>query len=613
MATEQSTVTENETQLIAELLSGSITLPKTVQGDGRYLMTLLSKYLQQMAVQVDIANGFSAEEINPVDGSYPTPRNFYLSFDRTGGKLTWTHLADISELAYYETRTDTKVGEKAGLLDRTTDTFSTILPVSYVGTVYLYAVSQSGVASNPSTLTYSKPRPDAPTDISAVSSSEGTLVTFSDIPSDCIGANLYIGGAQYQSTTNLFLYVDSSEIDQIEVAFYDQFGEGERGILYLVLPDVTGFLVERNGSELDFYWDPVNVTGVSYVVKVGARPDWEAAMELFRTKTNDKNRYIYPQTGEYYLLVKATDEYGNYSRNATYQLMANELEINRNIILRFDQDAVGYSGTKINVYYDAGLGGITLERVAMTGEYIFKVELEQRYKARNWIDYSVLSLSGGYLIWDDCDFTWDECDNLSWAGVQGNIDGVNVSQQITYYKGMDSEALFEAELSENLLTRQDEREPDVAIHADDFRAGRWATGLFIDSLTELEYTLIDMTERFNMTFWAKTTEGWNDTMIVTLADPDEGIYLTLGYNSRLNKFYLRGSDGVEIWAKAPKSEDERDWFFFGIIQGETERALYILNYPEGLTAQERVAALPVGHFTKLYCYPKIIISQEGKT
>ena len=40
-------------------------LPNIVQGDGRYLMTLLNNFLKSMATQVNFANGFSAEEINP--------------------------------------------------------------------------------------------------------------------------------------------------------------------------------------------------------------------------------------------------------------------------------------------------------------------------------------------------------------------------------------------------------------------------------------------------------------------------------------------------------------------------------------------------------------------
>ena len=140
-------------------------LPKSIQGDGRYLMSLLQEAMQEIALQVNLANGFSAEEINPESGKYPTPRNFFLSFTRLGGTLSWSRIADESNLAYYEVRTDTNIGNAYGLLERTTANTSSKLPPDATGTVYLYAVSKDAEASNPSQLTYTKPRPDAPTDI----------------------------------------------------------------------------------------------------------------------------------------------------------------------------------------------------------------------------------------------------------------------------------------------------------------------------------------------------------------------------------------------------------------------------------------------------------------
>lgn len=38
-------------------------LPNVVKGDGRYLMTLLRDFLAQTAHEVNLANGFSAEDI----------------------------------------------------------------------------------------------------------------------------------------------------------------------------------------------------------------------------------------------------------------------------------------------------------------------------------------------------------------------------------------------------------------------------------------------------------------------------------------------------------------------------------------------------------------------
>ena len=120
-------------------------LPVTVQGDGRYLMSLLKPFLEETAKQVNLANGFEQEDIeDKPEGAVQTPRNFRLTFTRLGGEFTWDHIYDIENLAFYELRTDTAVGEEDGLLERTVNSSSTIMPVTAVGHVYLYAFNKDG-------------------------------------------------------------------------------------------------------------------------------------------------------------------------------------------------------------------------------------------------------------------------------------------------------------------------------------------------------------------------------------------------------------------------------------------------------------------------------------
>lgn len=111
-------------------------LPNHIQGDGRYLMSLLKSFLEQSVEQINLANGFSAEEINPEAGGYPMPRDFFLSFTRLGGELNWSHIYDVSNLAYYELRMDDNIGSSFGLLERTIENHSVMLPPNYVDSVY---------------------------------------------------------------------------------------------------------------------------------------------------------------------------------------------------------------------------------------------------------------------------------------------------------------------------------------------------------------------------------------------------------------------------------------------------------------------------------------------
>lgn len=578
-------------------------LPNHIQGDGRYLMSLLKSFLEQTAEQVNLANGFSAEEINPEAGGYPMPRDFFLSFTRLGGELSWSHIYDVSNLAYYELRMDDNIGSSFGLLERTIENHSVMLPPNYVDSVYLYAVSKDGNYSSPSVINYSKARPDAPQDLTVTKTSEGTLITFLEIPSNCIGANIYIDNKQFKAVDNIYLATELFKMEKVEVAYYDQFGEGERASLYLVLPDITGFLVERNGADLDFYWDPVNVYGVKYIVKVGTTNSWSEAIELFRTSTNDKNRRIYPNTGQYYLMVKAYDDNGNYSQNAAYQIMNNEPDISRNVILEYDQNDALYSGTKINVFYDVGIDGVTLDREALAGEYIFGVNLEQRYRARNWLEFSVLSVTNNDLTWDDLDFAWDEA-NQQWAGVVGDVDSGSFKSEIALKLDQVSDNAFSVDLNNELVSDQGII-PFETQHVSDYRSGRWANGLYIDMLTKLAYDVPLDSDVFSLFFNLKTFGKLNDTVLMVLADNDNN-YLLLGYDARLERFYLYGSDAVEVYLPY-KASSSIEYYAIAVNQSANQRTLYVNIYSEKKTYKASVEAIPIGEFPKLYCYPNMSV------
>lgn len=583
-------------------------LPNIVQGDGRQLMHLLQDFLKSLGEQVNLANGFSAEEIQPgSSASVPTPKNFFLTFNRFGGLLSWDHIPDLLKLAYYEIRENTNVGSEIGLLERTLENKSDKLPVNYVARVYLYAVSQAGEYSGVTEIRYTKPRPDTPSDIALTKNNEGTLITFLDIPTDCIGANIYVNGSKYQSLDNIYLYKhgESEKIRLVEVAYYDQFGEGERAEIYAILPDVTGFFVERNGANLDFYWDPLNVYGVQYVVKVGLTPDWSTSLELFRTKLN-KHRYVYPNTGDYYLMIKAVDEHNNYSDNAAWFLMSTVVDISKNVIVEFAQDNVGYSGNKINTYFDVAAGGLKLEREVMQGEYIMDVRLPQTYRARNWLEYTCIGVTNSNLTWDDCSFSWDveAAEKTAWAGVTGDLDGVTVKQQIAVYHGNDVYGIDMIKLNGSLESEHG-IEPAEAVKADVFKPGRWAQGLEIGDLTRLSYVVSGMQPQFNMIFYVKKTADLPTTIFMTLANNNAASFLCAGYDARTDEFYLRGSDAVELRSKCVCNE--RDWLTIGISQGASKRALYIYSLASGGKYAEVVlAAAPLGRLPDIYCYPKII-------
>ena len=579
-------------------------LPTVVKGDGRYLMTLLRQFLTETAREVNLANGFTAEEIK-TDGTSKVPdvKNFHLTFDRLGGVLEWDHTSKLSDLAYYEIRTNTNVGNDIGLLERTRENTSTKLPLTYVGHVYCFTVLKNKERSAGTVITYTKARPVAPTDLALTKDQQGVIISFLAIPLDCIGANVYVNDTKYSVTDNLFLYTEGEVIKTVRVAYYDQFGEGESTTIWCEIPDVTGFIVERNDSQLYFYWDALPIHGVHYVVKVGSLLDWDRALTIFDTKDN-KHRYIYPNIGEYYMLIKAVDEHNNYSKNATYVYLTNQKDEHKNVIIELDQKAVAYSGTKVGMYYDAAVEKLNLDRDVGNGEYIIDVQLPQKYRARNWLDFACIGQTNDTLCFDDMAWLWDseEATRTVWNGTVGNLNGVQVRQEIARYVGVVGDDTIDAiELNDSLTSTKGTAPTDS--HDVVYAHGRWHTGMTVGDTTRLAYAY-SVPETFSLIFYATVKNGLGDVIIATLEN-DSGGFLVLGYDAKASCFYVRGSDGVTVRTGKIAPANGRDWYTLAISQSEVERTIYVYSLNYDKTVSKSVKAKPAGTFSAVYFYPKL--------
>jgi len=567
------------------------TLPTAIQGDGRYLLSVLRNFLTEQTKQINAANSFTADDVDAdKEGKILSPRNFRLTFSRLGGLLQWDHSLDAKNLNYYEVRTNKNIGSEFGLLERTTLSESMRLPQAYAGHIFLFAVDRQGQVSHPAELSYTKARPTKPRDVAMTKTQEGTLITFLDIPLDCIGAYIYVNDVRYESVDNIYLYTGGAVIERLRVAYYDQYGEGESEILYCVMPDVENFIVERNGPQLDFYWDPLPIYNVRYEVKVGITPEWDKALTLFTTKLN-KHRFIYPNTGRYYMLVKAIDEHDNYSRHATYFLLTNETDIHKNVIIRLDQEKTGYNGIKTNLYYDMAREALLLEKDALRGEYLINVKLPQRYRARNWLEASVIGETNSDLVWDDLDFAWDseEAANTMWNGTIGDLRGVEVLHEIARYTpSSDSKFLAVIGLDGSLeaIGATVCRQKSVA-----YAPSRWTDGLLLSWKSDVVYK-VQIPRQFSMMFWLRLRDGLPDTRILTLCgDVGNDRQLTLEYDRRLNELQLIGSDGVYVRTKIEFRQN--DCLAIGIVQEATVRRLFLYSLARDVCTEESSIAAPI--------------------
>lgn len=569
-------------------------LPNVVKGDGRYLMTLLRQFLAEQAMQVNAANSFTSDDVrDDKEGKRPPIRNFRLTFDQLGGHLAWDSVQDVTSLKCYEVRENKHPGSDVGLLERTPKTHSDRLPISYVGHIYLYAIDKQGQASTPAEIRYTKQRPAMPQDIALTKTNEGTLITFLEIPLDCMGAYIYVDGRRHESRSNIFLYTDERVIGKLEIAYFDQFGEGERGILYLVMPPVDNFLVERNGANLDYAWDPLPIHNVRYEVRVGVTASWENARKLFTTKIN-KHRYRYPNTGDCYMLIKAIDEHGNYSAEAAYYALTNKEDIHKNVILRLDQKALGYPGAKRNLYYDAAEEALLLEGNEMEGAYLVDVRLPQKYRARNWLEFSVIGSTNDTFQFDDLDFAWDsqEAADTMWNGIAGDIGGVEVRTEIAVQTG-DSSASYSL-LLPFAGTLEGTGGTATAEGNVTYQGGRWHSGLLLSGRGKSKASAA-IPSQFGLVFWIKLQGRLPCTDFVRLVGADGT--LVVGYDEITGAYALTGSDGVTLYATQPYRM--QDHLFVGVSQTEKERAFYLYSLRAGRTASVTGRAAPIGTFTEL--------------
>ena len=154
------------------------------------------------------------------------PENLTIEFtDRATAR--WNAVTNTS-IAYYEVRTNNAPGEAAGLLVQTTD-LQAVLPLTErQGTIFVLARNTQGSYSAAAQLAYKKDAPKAPTHVIVKGGASGVQVTFDATPRGCSGANVYIDGTAYFTSTSSFSIILDPNVYRVQVAYTDIFGEGPK-------------------------------------------------------------------------------------------------------------------------------------------------------------------------------------------------------------------------------------------------------------------------------------------------------------------------------------------------------------------------------------------------
>lgn len=202
-----------------------VIIPQAVVGD-TYKIAVCTKDQWGAVTSPDLAP--STEILVALKTTIPnTPDGVSITF---GAQATvkWSEVTN-ADVALYELRDDKNPGaETAGLLGRTTGLSIVPTLTSRSGTLYLYAKSAIGKYSTPAILTYNKAAPKTPDSPQVTTKLGGLSIVAGSIPSGCIGMIAYINDTAVKTVNNTLTYTCDAGIYDVQVSYYDLFGEGEK-------------------------------------------------------------------------------------------------------------------------------------------------------------------------------------------------------------------------------------------------------------------------------------------------------------------------------------------------------------------------------------------------
>ena len=571
-------------------------LPQSIQGDGRVLMSLLNRYLNNIADAINVINDVDAPENVPSNSIIATPQQFIMVSDRVGSIFRWNKVVD-DNLDRYELRSSNNTENYSNIIDITTDNKSIKLPIERGGVVYLFAKTKDNKYSNPNPLNYTKGFPNAPSNVAISKTQEGTVVYFATIPDNCIGANIYINQAKYFTQDNVFLCKDAVVISEFSICYIDSFGEGHHTYSYLTPGVVENFSAIRNGEYIDFSWNGINLYNIQYEIRRGI--SWDIAEKVYSDYANTY-KFFFPNSGLHVFWIKSLDEYGNYSADATFYVLNSDPITNKNIIASIDQKAKGWPGAKLNMVTDIYSGGLELRKDTMRGEHFVEIELPKKYSARNWIDYKFIGVIDSPTTWDQANFSWDSIEaQASWIGSLSS-SGVSISHQIAKYIGLPQSTIEYYSLDETTVgTKGTQAKEGINIT---YEAGRFKSGVKITDLTKLSWD-VSLPQTYSIRFNSMIKQKPVDSVVYATLTMNNNSFIYIGYSRHTMAFFIADSGGVIEYL--PLDFRDNDCVSVGLVQTATTRKLYITSFITKDVKSSITPIAPIGAPNCLYLYPKL--------
>lgn len=360
--------------------------------------------------------------------------------------------------------------------------------------------------------------------------------------------------------------------------------------------DVSGFDCVQNERNIEFHWK--RVEGASYyILKEG--DSWEYGNVLCST-AGQFFSFPYAQATSTQFWIKAYTGYGVASLYPSYCQLTVASIPNRNMVYTYDAITDGWSGRKYNTHVNAT--GLQLDSEKVYGDYLYEVELDQPYCARNWTERLIKPVNEEMeLQWKDAHFTWgsEQAKRRLWFPL-GEDDLFNSWTEMTVYNEANKDIVGERLSLNETLTSDNGVMPEQFYGVPKYIESRFEKGLFLDGSCRPKWKDLDISEKFSLSFTLYAPNDSTHSYTLLTLKNDDNDYLHLHYRASDDKFVVSLSNGFE-YSLADFSGRE-DYLHFIISQGDGYFTfiIYSLAYDSYVISRERYKDLKVYNQIALY-------------
>lgn len=401
--------------------------------------------------------------------------------------------------------------------------------------------------------------------------------------------------------TSLFVTLDDVQEHTFLVRSLDDSGNYSTGIASVtasvVAPDdVTVFDGTPQGDHIQFTWRTVPGIDVEYEIRRGA--GWDLGTFVARS-AGDNVSVLYPFEGLGTFWIKSLSKLGLYSENPKFVTFLGAVTEGRNIIWTQDEAAGGFTGVKhgMQVNVDDELEVIQVSGLSENvGEYFYKLDLGETFRARNWVDHLFVVIADDTLTWENADFEWNSITarDTSWFGSQEVGAGTSAELEIMVEEALPDTSVEGFTLDETLVGING---TTPSTSAGITYAPAWVSmGLLTGPAVVAQWPVAFPSEFTQMFRFIISDTIGEDCVFLTIKGPS-GRRLELHYIAADEKFVLRDQNGDEVEVVFPLTTG--DYLHVGIAQTATHRRLLVHSHLNETHEYVEAAIAALGTFDTL--------------